>query len=317
METNFQNIKNMIVEDIRKNPKELDLIINLAELEIKMGNYDKALNILEEVYKVFKKIELLKIIYQIESTKNNFISMGKYKERLLTVSMIVKNEENHLPGALDSIKDIADEIIITDTGSTDKTIEIARKFGAKINKINWKDDYSYARNESLNNATSKWVLYLDADERLTLSGKIIIRKIISNAPDNAGAFFCEVVSKTWDEKNRQSVFTGKYPRLFKNLGYPLIYFFGKVHEQISPSIIDWGYEILESDLKILHEGYAITEEELKVKVKRNLNILTKHVQDEPEKRLYMVSVRQYVISDEIVPTSRGMSPKRFKMQKSN
>ena len=84
----------------------------------------------------------------------------------LSLCMIVKNEEANLGRCLESVKGVADEIIIVDTGSTDRTVEIARQHGAKIVSHQWDDDFAVARNVSLRAATSDWILVLDADEAL-------------------------------------------------------------------------------------------------------------------------------------------------------
>ncbi len=84
----------------------------------------------------------------------------------LSFCAIVKNEEKNLPHCLDSVKSIADEFIILDTGSADKTPEIARNFGANVYSFEWCDDFAAARNAALKYVTGEWVLVLDADERL-------------------------------------------------------------------------------------------------------------------------------------------------------
>ena len=85
----------------------------------------------------------------------------------VSLCMIVKNEENYLPNCLNSIKDIVDEIIVVDTGSTDKTVDIAKSFGAKVYYFPWRNNFSEARNESLKYATKDWILILDADDELS------------------------------------------------------------------------------------------------------------------------------------------------------
>src|SRR5204863_5400745 len=82
----------------------------------------------------------------------------------LSLCMIVKNEERFLRNCLESVKDIVDEMVIVDTGSTDSTLDIAREYGAKVIPHVWKDDFSEARNVSLDHATGDWALWLDADE---------------------------------------------------------------------------------------------------------------------------------------------------------
>ena len=80
--------------------------------------------------------------------------------------MIVKNEEDHLPKCLESVRRLFDEIVIVDTGSTDRTKEIAREFGAKVFDFVWIDDFAAARNEALSHATCDYAFWLDADDVL-------------------------------------------------------------------------------------------------------------------------------------------------------
>lgn len=80
--------------------------------------------------------------------------------------MIVRNEEQTLGPCLASVRDLADEIVIVDTGSTDRTRELARAAGARVFDFPWVDDFAAARNESLRHATGSWILWLDADDRL-------------------------------------------------------------------------------------------------------------------------------------------------------
>lgn len=84
----------------------------------------------------------------------------------LSLCMIVKNEESALPECLNSVKDVVDEMVVMDTGSTDRTVEIAQRFGAKVPYFEWINDFSAARNEALKYVQGEWVLVLDADEVL-------------------------------------------------------------------------------------------------------------------------------------------------------
>ena len=80
--------------------------------------------------------------------------------------MIARDEERFLEGCLESAKDIADEMILVDTGSQDRTVAIAERFGAKVIHFPWIDDFSAARNVSVEQAQGEWILVLDADEQL-------------------------------------------------------------------------------------------------------------------------------------------------------
>lgn len=85
----------------------------------------------------------------------------------LSLCTIVKNEENSLPRVLKSVKSLVDEIVILDTGSTDRTVEVAKAYGAKVYQFEWCNDFAAARNYALQYVQGKWVLVLDADEVLT------------------------------------------------------------------------------------------------------------------------------------------------------
>ncbi|MBF8378030.1 glycosyltransferase family 2 protein [Alicyclobacillus mali] len=81
-----------------------------------------------------------------------------------SLCMIVRNEEDTLPRCLASVGDLADEIIVVDTGSTDRTSEVARSFGAHVHPFTWRDDFSAARNYAFSLATADYILWLDADD---------------------------------------------------------------------------------------------------------------------------------------------------------
>jgi glycosyltransferase involved in cell wall biosynthesis len=100
----------------------------------------------------------------------------------ITFSIIVKNEEKNLPKCLDSVKELVDEIVVLDTGSTDRTVEIAKNYGAKVHYFKWCNDFAIARNEALQYLTGDWILVLDADEVLTPEIIPYIREAIED-PD--------------------------------------------------------------------------------------------------------------------------------------
>ena len=85
---------------------------------------------------------------------------------MLSLSMIVRNEEARLAACLASVSALADEMVVVDTGSTDTTIAIAEAAGARVEQINWPGDFAPARNQALEFLKGDWVLVLDADEQL-------------------------------------------------------------------------------------------------------------------------------------------------------
>lgn len=98
----------------------------------------------------------------------------------LSLCMIVKDEEVYLPQCLASVKDIVDEMVVMDTGSSDKTVEIAEQFGAKVPRFSWNNNFSDARNEALKYVQGEWILVLDADESLTPEAVPHIQKAITD-----------------------------------------------------------------------------------------------------------------------------------------
>ncbi|GAB6283333.1 MAG: TPR domain-containing glycosyltransferase [Ignavibacterium sp.] len=195
----------------------------------------------------------------------------------LTLSMIVKNEEKYLQECLESVQNIADEIVIIDTGSIDNTLEIAKKFNCKIFNYEWTNDFASARNFALSKSTGNWILYLDADERISIQSKNEILNII-NKWGSSGiaiptgkdrlAVYCNVKSV---DNNIGFPNLMKYVRLFRN--DPKIKFTGAVHEQIDESLHNLNYKFIDSNIEIIHLGYNISYNEMKKKAKRNLEIL--------------------------------------------
>lgn len=183
----------------------------------------------------------------------------------ISLSMIVKNEGNHLSNCLNSVKDVVDEIIIVDTGSTDNTLEIAKSFNAKIFHFEWNDDFSAARNFALSKCSCDWILYLDADEELSEYSKAEVLELIKQRP---AAINCTIESKG-NKSTLGSII--RYPRLFANK--PGVKFEGKVHEQIHNSLKENKIPLINSGIKIIHYGYAIDDKSLKVKKERNLKLM--------------------------------------------
>jgi len=103
----------------------------------------------------------------------------------IALTMIIRNEESNLSRCLESIKNVVDEIIIVDTGSTDTSIDIANKYKAKISNYEWADDFSAARNKALEQVQSDWVLHLDADECLSKESEYSILSVVNNTVADA------------------------------------------------------------------------------------------------------------------------------------
>jgi glycosyltransferase involved in cell wall biosynthesis len=118
------------------------------------------------------------------------------KEATLSLCMIAKNEEKQIARCLGSAKNFVDEIIVVDTGSNDRTVEIAKQFGAKVVSHEWKDDFSDARNVSLEHASGDWILVIDSDETISKEDLEKIRQLIKD--ENGDAY--KLTQRNYREK---------------------------------------------------------------------------------------------------------------------
>lgn len=194
----------------------------------------------------------------------------------IALCMIVKNEEKWLPDCLDSVRDVVDEMVIVDTGSTDRTIEIARSYGARIYEIPWRNDFASARNVSLKHASADWILVLDADEQLDAVNRERLLKIAQSRYDGV---FVRIESPV-KSLNSGLVDVSIFTRFFRNRRG--VCFEGIIHEQVLPSIQRTKGRIADSDLTIFHAGYAKDHEAMQAKHRRNLTLLEKQVADRPD-----------------------------------
>lgn len=206
----------------------------------------------------------------------------------LSICMIVKNEESNIDRCLNSIKDIADEIVIVDTGSTDNTIDICKSYNAKIINKLWNNDFSEARNISLDHATKDYILFLDADEEIPKEDINKIKSLLNNKTLAEG-YFLRLVNII----NENSVGDYVVFRLFKN--NPKYRFTGKIHEQIANSIQQLNNKkcIETLDLRIFHYGYDPNTVDIQKKYKRNINILNTYKEEEKDAYYYYVLGNEY------------------------
>lgn len=184
----------------------------------------------------------------------------------LSLCMITKNEEKYLEGCLNSVKDVVNEIIIVDTGSTDRTLEIAESFEANIIKIEWPESFAKARNVSIANAFGKWILYLDADERLTEESKPELLRLTQSDENIVYSLAIRNYYRIFKEHDTFNAY-----RLFKN--DPGLYFINAVHEQIINSALKLGFQAKKSICEISHIGYDVENQVIQDKAKRNLHLL--------------------------------------------
>ena len=170
----------------------------------------------------------------------------------ISLCMIVKNEETTLPKCLGSVKNFVDEIVVLDTGSTDKTPQIAAQFGAKVHYFTWNNNFSDARNEALKYVTGDWILVLDADETLTPEIIPFLEVVINKEEYLVINLVRQEVGSTQSPYSLVS-------RLFRH--HPDIYFDRPYHALIDDSVMailakeaNWEIGYLPG-VAILHTGY--------------------------------------------------------------
>ncbi|WP_051221517.1 glycosyltransferase family 2 protein [Conexibacter woesei] len=190
----------------------------------------------------------------------------------VSLCMIVKDEESMLPQCLASVKDFVDELIVVDTGSTDRTVEIAEGFGATVLHHEWDGDFAAARNVGLEAATSDWLMYLDADELLNEGEGEKLRALLGHTW-REGIFLVETnhVGELEDGVGVQH----NALRLFRNRAS--YRFEGRVHEQFAHKLPDLPERIEYSQVRIEHFGYLGAVRDAKGKQTRNLELLQRQL----------------------------------------
>ncbi|MBW2050804.1 MAG: glycosyltransferase [Deltaproteobacteria bacterium] len=190
----------------------------------------------------------------------------KSSETTLSLCMILRDEELNLPISLGPIHGLFDEVVVVDTGSKDRTRELARSYGAKVIEATWNDDFSKARNLSIKESSGGWLFWLDGDNRIQPDDVETIRHCLDDKGEKI--LWCnEVVEPSGEQLMQKRVFPNR----------PEVYFEGRVHEQlIHPN----HYESVITPVKILHWGYA-DKAKAREKGERNIRLLMDMVKKQP------------------------------------
>ncbi|MCX6137234.1 MAG: glycosyltransferase [Ignavibacteriales bacterium] len=246
-------------------PKHRGIASTLADVHAAVGNYRAAFDDLKRSLTNFD-IEENVLQYGKELRQHLTTTPDKKRKPMLSVCMIVKNEERNLVRSLSSIEPIADEIIVVDTGSIDRTKAVSAFFGAAIYETPWVDDFSAARNISLDQARGQWILVLDADEVIGESDYETLRTIVGKKSTKKTAYMIQtrdyLAAEDGDAWKRNE---GEYPeergagwipggkvRLFPNDSR--IRFRNKVHESVEESLQDAEIPVKECSVVIHHYG---------------------------------------------------------------
>uniref|UniRef100_C6E7I0 Glycosyl transferase family 2 n=1 Tax=Geobacter sp. (strain M21) TaxID=443144 RepID=C6E7I0_GEOSM len=242
------------------------LCYGLIELLIRSGRYGEAMTEIEKGAARFGLDDgSIDAALQIRKLAGPPLPCASGKGSV-TLCMIVKDEARHLPAVLDSVRGLADELVVVDTGSSDRSCDIARIFGARLFSFPWNGSFADARNFSLSQALGEWILVLDADEVIAADDAVALKELAQRtALPTAFSFTTrnythEVTRRNW------SANAGEYPaeeegrgwtpsdkvRLFPN--DPGIRFEGAVHELVEPSLLRLGLPIHACDVPVHHYG---------------------------------------------------------------
>jgi GT2 family glycosyltransferase/predicted Zn-dependent protease len=195
----------------------------------------------------------------------------------VSLCMIVKNEEANLPACLESAADLVDEMIVVDTGSADRTKEVAARFGTRVYDFTWVDSFAAARNESLRHATGDWAFWLDADDCLDADNRRRLRELFAGLRDENVAYVMKCLCLP--DAQTGTATAVDHVRLFRK--HPEVRWRYRVHEQILPAVRRLGGDVRWTDVVIHHAGYQ--EPALRGrKLERDLRLLRLEVAEQPD-----------------------------------
>ncbi|MDB9822551.1 glycosyltransferase [Deltaproteobacteria bacterium] len=193
----------------------------------------------------------------------------------ISCCMIVKNEEQFLEKCLASVNDYVDEIIVVDTGSTDNTVEIAKRFTDKVYYHPWENSFSKARNQALQYATCEWIFQIDGDEKLMAGSGEKLRKAVRDVTDEDIIYVKILCSYA----NGSKMSLHNFERLFRNNG--VIHYEGAVHNRVVG-----GSKELYSEIELWHYGYDVEEDKAREKFERTTMLLKNEIEKNPENPLH-------------------------------
>jgi glycosyltransferase involved in cell wall biosynthesis len=199
------------------------------------------------------------------------------KRSTISLCMIGKNEERVLDACLKSVKPYVDEIVFVDTGSTDRTVEIALSQGAKLFHFPWINDFSAARNFSLAQACGDWIFWVDCDDTLPEECGKKLHELVMLAEERTEGFLMQVhIPPPAGEYGFTIV---DHVKIFRNK--PHHRFERRIHEQILEAITRQGGQIERSNLYVVHSGYDYSPEGQQKKRERDLTILELEEKERP------------------------------------
>ena len=288
------------LEAIALRPFHPDAYMQMVDIALRAADDRQAYACAQRLIKMTPHWEMARQIYtSLKGERKRKKSNIKWtplpripKKPRVSVCLIVKNEEDHIGRCLASVKGIASQIVVVDTGSTDKTVEIAKQNGAEVYHFEWNDNFSDARNKAHEYARGDWVLILDADEELDADSQKKLAEDMSAS--NILGFRIPICNLHESDDSVTYV-----PRLFRNA--PALFFVGRVHEQIYASVIarkaEWGMEAVLGTAKIVHHGYDPGLVKRRQKIRRNLRLLERAIKEMPNEAALVMNYGLDLVND--------------------
>ena len=245
------------------------------DILLRLGRYQDAMEIIQHALSVFKcGGGFLDAAISVRDRLGPLMIAPEAKRRGISLSlcMIVKDEEKNLPRCIASLLPVVDEIVVADTGSADRTKEIAQVFGARVIEVLWEDNFSAARNAALDEARGDWVLIMDADEVISAQDYEAIRALLGASAGRNIAYKVtshnysnRVDLETWRaseadypvEETARGWFPSEKVRLFPSRSD--IRFQNTVHEMVEPSLERLGFSTEQAPFAVHHYGYLDEE----------------------------------------------------------
>lgn len=248
--------------------------LNAARLFNARGDRKEALAMLHEGERSAREtleLQMLRTSYQSSSR--------------ISACMIVKNEEELLPGCLDSLQGWVDELIVVDTGSTDRTVSIAEQYGARVFSQPWEGNFSKHRNHSLEQATGDWVLIIDADERVVADDVNQLKTLLQNGDH---AIISLNVFNVYGKREETVNFLPSVRLFRRSLG---LRYDGIVHNvlQVPPDA-----PVLRTGIRIKHLGYDLSPEKMHQKYLRSRALLERQLAEKPDDPFALFNFAQLI-----------------------
>jgi glycosyltransferase involved in cell wall biosynthesis len=259
----------LFAEACRLYPLHRQLRYLLIDLLIKQGRLEAAQNEIETAMVLFGTSDgIVDAAINLRERIDNTMPAGNfYQQNSVSLCLITRNEERNLPRCLFSIKPVVDEIVVVDTGSSDRTCDIAKAFGARVFTFNWCQDFAAARNHGIDKAKGDIILIIDADEVIAPQDQEELKRLLNHKQSlqcgysvvtrnytalcnlidwtaNDGTYFAEEAGTGWTPSEKVRIFP-KRPGL--RFDYP-------VHEVIRPSLEREGIKIRNCSIPVHHYG---------------------------------------------------------------